>query len=333
MTVDPGWQEVFKAAAHIPGPRKENIRKTADEIALATVNAQKRYASDIAVTLANAVDTGEDFDPWSLLADWGADKVATQDGIVAAILAGSIPGTGAEGVTQAVTAQTLTLLGLSQAVQELQLANGTGQSYVVNFADYADGESESVGVPFDLDYTGTGSGRSWIVDGVSGWHKVVDGDVQLIGRYNGSTVITDSDYQLMRATAAGPMDVGAEEAFCCRMSADKQSYVYIKGYRPSTFSFRCELGCFVSGAKTVFATNVPAGFSLNLAMEAGDFDDTDPYRFQVFSGNSLIIDYTDDDEVSELGALFRGWGFTASTGSGGNAIPASASRVQCSDNS
>lgn len=333
MTVDPGWQEVFKAASHIPGPRKENIRKTADEIALATLNAQKRYASDIAVTLANAVDTGEDFDPYSLLADWGADKVATQDGIVAAILAGSGPGTGAEGTTQAVAALNQTVLGLSQDVQALQQAGGAGQSHVINFADYPDGESESVGVPFDLDYTGTGSGRSVIIDGVSGWNEVVDGDVQVIGRYNGGTVITDTDYQLLRATAVGPMDVGAEEAFCCRMSADKQSYVYIKGYRPSTFSFRCELGCYVSGAKTVFATNVPAGFSLSLAMKAGDTADTDPYRFQVFSGNSLIIDYDDDDEVSELGALFRGWGFFASTGSGGNAIPASASRVQCSDNS
>lgn len=331
MTVDPGWRELFEAVAHVPGPRKERlIRDATERIVLATTNTLHRTLSDVAVGLG-AVDTGEGFDPQGWLADYAA---VLPDTIIEKFLPGA--GSGAEGAGVALGSAAQTMIGLVQDVQALQQAQSAGKSFVINYADYADGESETVGVPLDLDYSGTGSGRSVIVNGVSTWNRVADGDVQVLGRYNGPNndglnTDTDTDYQVLQATAKGPMDIGAEESFCARESADKQSRVYIRGYRPSLFSFRCELGCYVAGVKTVFATDVPAGFSLNLAMLAGDLENADPYRFRVFSGNSLIVDYTDTDEVSALGSGFRGWGFYAATADGGNAIPASASRVQCAD--
>lgn len=228
-----------------------------------------------------------------------------------------------------------TVQGLSQDVQALQQGELTGKSFVVNFADYPDGESESVGVPFDIDYTGTGSGRSVIVNGVSRWNKVADGDVEAIARYNGPAndgldTDTDTDYQWLQAAASWPMDVGAEQQFCCRMNDDKDSFVYIKGYRPAPLNFRCELGCVVGGVPTVFVTDVPAGWSLNLSIKAGV--EGDPYRFQVFSGPDKIIDEVDGDEVSEVGADFRGWGWGGATADNGNAGLAAATRVSCSDN-
>ena len=256
----------------------------------------------------------------------------TQEGIVDNVLPGA--GTGASGVGQAMLALAQTVLGLSQDVQDLQQQqsseNFSGRSFIINFADYPNGESESVGVPFDLDYTGSGSGRSVIANGVSTWNRVVDGDVQVIGRYDNTVDETETDFQWLQATAVSPMGVGAEEAFCARMNADKDSYVYIKGYRPSLFEFKCELGCYVNGVKTVFVTDVDATFSLNLGLKAGIGNN--PYHFQVYSGPNVIIDYVDENEVSEVGEDFRGWGFFASTANNGQAIPAAASRVQCSDN-
>lgn len=257
---------------------------------------------------------------------------------------GGITGTGAGGavlVSDLLEAAGVTVPGLNQTVsglsadvQALQQADNPGKNFVVNFADYEDGESESVGVPFDIDYTGTGSGRSVILNGVSTWNKVADGDVEAVGRYNGPAndgvdTETSTDAQWLQATAKGPMDVGAEQAFFARMNEDKDSYVYIKGYRPGPLNFRCELGCVVDGVPTVFATDVPAGWSLNLSLKAGV--EGDPYRFQVFSGSSLIIDETDDLEVSEVGSDFRGWGWGGSTANGGAAGLASATRVSCSD--
>lgn len=228
-----------------------------------------------------------------------------------------------------------TVSGLTADVQALQQAELTGKNFVVTFSDYANGESESVGVPFDIDYTGTGSGRSVIVNGVSTWNKVADGDVEAIARYNGpandgNDTETDTDYQWLQAAAYWPMDVGAEQMFCARMNDDKDSYVYIKGYRPAPLNFRCELGCMVDGVPTVFVTDVPAGWSLKLSLKAGV--EGDPYRFQVFSGNSLLIDEVDIDEVSEVGSDFRGWGWGGATADNGAAGLASATRVSCSDN-
>lgn len=237
-----------------------------------------------------------------------------------------------------------TVLGLSRDVQSLQQAqNGSanfGKTYRVDFADYANGPLATVGVPFDLFYSGTGTGYQEIVNGVSQWHKVTDGDRTVIGIYNGGTPgtqgKTDTDYQWLQATAAGAMGFSggqsASNMFFCRVNAAVNTGVYIKGYRTGAFGlgFKCELGCFVGGVQTVFVTNVNFTFSLNLGIKAGVGGN--PYRFQVLSGNTIVIDYTDTAHVSQVGANYRAWGWNGATANGGDAVPGSGTYFQCTDN-
>lgn len=325
---DPYWGPLFEALSKIPGRTKQDHRKSVDDLIRHNELLRRQYVADVAVGLG-AVDDGE-MDPWAWLADYAA---ALPDTIVEKFLPGAGSGTDGAGVALGSAAQTLT--GLVQDVQALQQAQSTGKTFVINFADYPNGESEAVGVPFDLNYTGTGTGRSVIVNGVSTWNTVADGDVQVIGRYNGPAndgldTDTDSDYQLLQATAKWPMEVGATQGFCTRMSEDMLSFIYVLGYRPALFTFRCEVGCYVNGVKTVL-DDKPAGFSLALSAKIGDFENSDPYRIEVFSGNDPIINVTDESEVSELGSDFRGWGYLATTAGNGAAAPAAATRVQCSD--
>lgn len=235
-----------------------------------------------------------------------------------------------------------TVLGLSRDVQSLQqAANGaanSGQVFRVDFANYANGELSTVGVPFDLFYTGTGTGYQEIVSGVSQWHKVTDGDRSVIGIYNGGVKITDTDYQWLQATAAGAMGYSGSQSatnmFFARVNntGSPTTAVYIKGYRTGAFGlgFKCELGCYVAGVQTVFVTNVSVTFSFTLGIKAGVGGN--PYRFQVLSGNTVIIDYTDTAHVSQVGSGYRRWGWSGATANGGDATPGSGTYFQCTDN-
>lgn len=276
----------------------------------------------------------------NLLADFGANL----DAIVQKFLGvGNVGNTPADAST-ALNSLRDTVLGLSRDVQSLQqAANGainSGQVYRVDFADYANGPLNTVGVPFNLYYTGAGSGYQEIASGVSQWHKVTDGDRAVIGIYNGGTpgaqALTDTDYQWLQATAAGAMGfsggMSASNMFFCRVNPAVNTAVYIKGYRTGAFGlgFKCELGCFVGGVQTVFVTNVNVTFSLNLGIKCGVGGN--PYRFQVLSGNTIIIDYTDTAHVSQVGPGFRAWGWQGQTANGGDAVPGSGTYFQCTDN-
>lgn len=225
-----------------------------------------------------------------------------------------------------------TVMGLSQDVQSLKTAQAgsasSGKNYAVDFTQYPDGTFVADGVPFDLTHTGTGSGSQVISGGQSAWNTVADGDVVLYGKYNdGTNTDTDSDYQWIRATGASAMGYsGGNTAanFCCgRVNSSFDTYVYVKGYRNGNFAngFKAELGCFVSGTQHVFATNISVTWNYSISFKIGV--DGDPYRFQVFSGNTLIEDYTDSAHVSSVGSSFRGWGFRADTAGGGSIAPGS----------
>jgi hypothetical protein len=70
--------------------------------------------------------------------------------------------------------------------------------------------------------------------------------------------------------------------------------------------------------------------NLNFYMVAGV--GAEPYRFQGFSGNSQVFDYTDSAHVSQLGSTHRYWGFRSDTATNGTIYPAPAAYVGCADN-
>ncbi|ARQ95465.1 minor tail protein [Mycobacterium phage Shandong1] len=200
----------------------------------------------------------------------------------------------------------------------------SGKSYAIKFGDYPNGVFPSV---FTLTYSGPGTGYVNVEDGKAVWHKVADGDRQVLGKFNAGVTLTD--YQTLQGTVANPMDNGAANWLFGRCNAANNTFVYAKGTRNSLLDFRAELGCFVNGTQFVFASNVPANPNFNLSVKLGTSKGL--RNFQVISGNEVIIDYTDAAGISQVGADKRGWGFISSTSNGGNNIPAQATVVSCAD--
>ncbi|ASR87060.1 minor tail protein [Mycobacterium phage Krypton555] len=224
-----------------------------------------------------------------------------------------------------------TVMGLSQDVQDLKIQttgnNNSGKNYRVDFTKLPPSSDFST-APFDLTYlNSTGHLR---INGQAEWVEGSGADNYVLARYTGG--VTDTDYQLIQATVAGPPEVGATNWACARMSADKGTFVYAKGYRAGAFGlgFYAELGCYVGGVPHVFLTNIPATYNYNLSVRVGISGN--PYRFQVLSGSKVVADYTDTTHVSQMGASYRGWGFMSTTGNSGSASPAPAAFVGCSDN-
>ncbi|ALA48439.1 minor tail protein [Mycobacterium phage Lolly9] len=224
-----------------------------------------------------------------------------------------------------------TVMGLSQDVQDLKIQatgdSNSGKNYRVDFTKLPPSSDFST-APFDLTYlNSTGHLR---INSQAEWVEGSGADNYVLARYTGG--VTDTDYQLIQATVAGPPEVGASNWACARMSADKQNFVYAKGYRAGAFGlgFYAELGCYVNGVPHVFQTNIPATYNYNLSVRVGISGN--PYRFQVLSGSKVVADFTDTTHVSQIGANYRGWGFLSMTGNSGSASPAPAAFVGCSDN-
>ncbi|AAD17591.1 minor tail protein [Mycobacterium phage TM4] len=227
-----------------------------------------------------------------------------------------------------------TVLGLSQDVQDLKIdqagTSTSGKRYRVDFTTLPSGPFSAA--PFDLTYSGAGSGYLELA-GRAQWHKVNDGDRSVIARYtDGTNTDTETDFQFIQATVGSPPDGAAVNYACARMNTAKTTFVYAMGFRAGFFGlqFRAELGCYVNGVRYVFVANAPATYNYNLALKAGVGGN--PYRFQVLSGTTVVIDYTDTSRVSQIGAAFRGWGFRSDTGNSGSDAPAPAVFVGCADN-
>ncbi|AHY26847.1 minor tail protein [Mycobacterium phage ZoeJ] len=199
----------------------------------------------------------------------------------------------------------------------------SGKSFRISFNEYPNGAFPEV---FDMTYSGSGSGYAEVRDGKGTWHKVADGDREVMGKHSGDTL---TDYQAISGTVASPMDNGARNWLFGRCNAAKTTFVYAFGTRNSLLDFRAELGCFVNGVKYVFRSNVQANPNFNLALKIGTGKGL--RNFQVISGNEVIIDYTDTAGVSQVGENFRGWGFISSTSNNGNNVPAEAVLITCAD--
>lgn len=72
MTEGPGWQPIFDQVSQIPGTETSPKRLTEKDIADKWAFLNRRNAAGIAVSMG-AVDTGDDFDPYSALSDIAED--------------------------------------------------------------------------------------------------------------------------------------------------------------------------------------------------------------------------------------------------------------------
>lgn len=157
----------------------------------------------------------------------------------------------------------------------------------------------------------------------------------LSGTGAGVTIVpqgfTNTDYQQLHATIAGlPNSAGSKNSACLRMNAAGDTYVYGQVYLSTSLTLNWEVGCYVAGTKTVFAsgTNAPLNFNFTLRAGVGG----NPYRFQGVSGSQVVFDVIDSTHVSQLGSAYRYFGFRSDTANSGQSTPAPASYIGCSDN-
>jgi hypothetical protein len=222
-----------------------------------------------------------------------------------------------------------TVIDLSSAVQELQTNAGaidqSNAGFAINFNNYANGSWPTTDWP--VTYTGSGTSVLAISGGNAVMQAGTGGDITALVNY---VTPTNSDYQVFQATIAGLPQGAAKTLAAVRMNAAKTSYVYA-GISLSGFSLNWELGCYVSGTKTVFATGTgaPLNFTFKLLAGVGG----NPYRFVGLSGGTTVFDYTDGSHVSQVGASYRYFGFKSTTDNSGQYVPAPGSFVGCYDDS
>lgn len=226
-----------------------------------------------------------------------------------------------------------TLQANTSAVQQIlseQAAEPTaGVSYSVDFSSYPNGAFPDI---FELTYSGPGSGNIEIRNSKAHWVRKLDGDRSLFAYYappgGGETT---TDYQLLSATLATAMGVGANNGFVARCNAAKDSYVFAYGTGGGFggFVFTAFFGWVVDGVATMAVSDIPFEANFNLSLRCGVYDN--PYRFQLFSGSKVMMDFIDIGQNSPIGADYRHWGFTNATGEDGNQLPGDALALRCAD--
>jgi hypothetical protein len=221
---------------------------------------------------------------------------------------------------------------LSSLTQTTGGASNSGMSANVNFANYANGNLPAA---FTVNYTGPGTSTIGILNGLAHWNVVANGNRSARAIYNiGPTL---SDYQLVGATPnSGPgynynsSQSGANYQIA-RSDLAGNNYVYSKFTSTGPLSYNVELGTIVAGVKTVFAG--PTAVTSNAALWLVAGTPTSPRQFQVLSGSSPILTYTDAGNVSQMGANYRYWGFGGDvlTSGSNTAAPGDGAAVSVAD--
>jgi hypothetical protein len=227
----------------------------------------------------------------------------------------------------------------TQNIQAMRSVNtGTdvsGTSVTVNFNQYPDG-----GLPsnFTTVYSGVGTSSIGITSGQAGWRVANnDGNRNAMICYNAAP--TNTDFQIVRGTLAsappGASSGGTPRiAACGRVNnpANPTTYVWARGYCTGFLTYKGDIGCTVNGVETVWASNIPLTWSMDISMVFGVGGN--PRRYQVYSGQTLVYDYTEVGTTSGLGAGFRYWGCRTEikTGSNGANPPPAITSTSVSDN-
>jgi hypothetical protein len=150
---------------------------------------------------------------------------------------------------------------------------------------------------------------------------------------------TNSDFQLLRGTLGDLPQQGGSGGtprigVVGRANAGNNPtyYVWARGYCTGFLTFKADLGCVVNGVETVWLSNIPLNWSMDITCYFGV--GTQARRYQFYSGTELIRDHTEVGTASGLGASYRYFGMLAEirTDSGGTPkIPGSLAAATISD--
>jgi hypothetical protein len=206
-------------------------------------------------------------------------------------------------------ATTAALVAAITAILNQQSAQGnSGNSAVVEFGTRAN--ASSLGADFTQTYSGLGTSMSWgIVEGKASIVGTDNDPRGCIAVYNAAQSL--SDYQMVGAAFASAPEVAG--------GLDDDGWNYIIGRSNAAGTEYCyaalakhawELGCVVSGVKTVFASGsagLLGGFSFkstgNYWLQCGDVGGA--RVFKIIEGATPIVTHTEVGTTSQLGALYR----------------------------
>lgn len=235
----------------------------------------------------------------------GADIGSTIDNIVKGLFGWLGAGWTHADSLRALEDQAATTAALSAAVLGLD-----EESVFIDFSTQSD--SATLGVLWDQTYSGSGTGTWGVEDGRASWDSVSDAPRTCVAVYN--AVTTDGDYQSVAASmATSPVwfnqgSQGRNRLFG-RMNAAGDTYVYADFGK-----YDFELGCVVSGVKTVWDTLIFASFKSNAVywLECGT--EAGVRVFRVLEDTTVLMEHTEVGTTSQLGASYRycGMGVSAS---------------------
>ena len=217
-------------------------------------------------------------------------------------------------------------------------AQAKGAVFNINFSDYSNGAFSTTAAPgtntFRVIYSGVGTSTLGVQSGVAQWYATNNADRNATLIWN---TPTNTDFQVIAGTMTTPPQQPASGVTAPRFHAigrvnsTGNTYVWARAYSDGFLSFKGEIGRTVSGVETVWATNIPLTWSLDMRFVLGV--GTNARQYQVYSGSTLVWTHTESGAAnvnyttktststvgSTLGASNRQWGAIAQIrgGSGG----------------
>lgn len=195
-----------------------------------------------------------------------------------------------------------TLLNHTQKIQTLEstllATESQGKTMSVKFSDYPDG---ALPATFTVEYpVGTGTSTIQIVGGIARWvaGTTADRTARIVytgdANENGKTL---TNFQSIRGTLGTIPGLGATGVngprfwAIGRVSDDRASYVWARAFFTSgtLTSLRGEMGCTINGVETIWRTNIPLTWSLDMTFVCGA--NGNPRAYQVYSGSTLVSSY------------------------------------------
>jgi hypothetical protein len=251
---------------------------------LFTVGSTARSRAELGITNAGTADTK---------AQNTLNNVAGAFAGLETIPAGTLPAEAYSAMQQAYE----TLANNTQAIQELQAGktNGTvkGNSFNINFKNLPDSGTMPAG--WTVTYSGANTTSTiGILNGLAQWRSPINSsrDARII--YNSSTA---TDFQLIKGTMSSPPQPASSGGTVPRFWAvgrvnsetNPTSYVWARAYCDGFLSFKGEMGYTMNGVETVWASNIPLTWSLDMTFKVGN--GTNDRQYQVFSGNTLVKEW------------------------------------------
>ena len=197
-----------------------------------------------------------------------------------------------------------------------------GEVYTVDFNGV--GSVEEAG--FSVTYSGVGASQLQVVDGVAQW--------QIADRLPRTAMVVYADdtatsFQSVRGTLSAPPEPANKDSetprfwALARVSPDRTNYVWARAYSLGLGRYRADVGCTIDGVETVWDTDIPLTWNMNLRFEAGN--GTNPREYLLWSGTKVVYSHTEvgaksrlcsadhatDADHTESCTRFLGWGAIA----------------------